>query len=148
MRIRRYEIADWRDVCSIYDLSKPDELKSERNPPIITSLDADTKMKALFHKSDILVAEQSNHVVGFTGTRANHISWLFVHPLYRRTRVAENLLQKAMLGLHGAVELNVAKSNKAAVSLYEKLGFVVQREFTGSFNGHEVQVLRLHKVLA
>jgi ribosomal protein S18 acetylase RimI-like enzyme len=143
MRIRRYEIADWNAVYSIYDLAKPDELKGELQLPLIPPLNNDTKMKALFHESEIFVAERDNQVVGFAGTRGNYISWLFVHPHHRRARVAENLIQEAIRELHGTIELNVAESNVAASCLYERLGFVVQREFFGSFNGQNCQVVRL-----
>jgi ribosomal protein S18 acetylase RimI-like enzyme len=143
MRIRRYNIADWNAVCSIYDLAKPDEFRGELELLHIPALNNDTKMKVLFHESEVFVAEQHGQVVGFAGTRGNYISWLFVHPLHRRAGIAKNLIQEAIRGLHGTIELNVAKSNEAASHLYEGLGFVVQREFTGNFNGQKCQVVRL-----
>jgi ribosomal protein S18 acetylase RimI-like enzyme len=143
MRIRRYDIADWDAVCSIYDLAKPDELRGELKVPLIPPLANDAEMRTLFHESEVFVAERDNQLVGFTGTRGNRISWLFVHPLHRRARIAESLVREAIRGLHGEIALNVLKSNKAASRLYEKLGFVVQHEFSGNFKGQECQVVRL-----
>jgi ribosomal protein S18 acetylase RimI-like enzyme len=89
------------------------------------------------------VAERAGVVVGFSGIHGNTVSWLFVHPLHRRALIAETLLQIAIVGVQGNIELNVVKSNEAAVRLYEKLGFNNLREVTGSFNGQDCQVLRL-----
>ena len=105
MRIRHYRIADWNAVCSIFDLAKPDEFKGELELPLIPALNNDTKMKALFHESEVFVAEQDGQVVGFAGTCGNYVSWLFVHPLYRRAGVAKNLIQEAIRGLNGTIEL-------------------------------------------
>jgi hypothetical protein len=45
--------------------------------------------------------------------------------------------------LQGPVTLNVGPWNHAARRLYEELGSVTDREFSGTFNGHEVAVLTL-----
>jgi ribosomal protein S18 acetylase RimI-like enzyme len=45
--------------------------------------------------------------------------------------------------LSGTITLNVGKNNQAARSLYETLGFVVDQEFVGKFNGHDVEVMKL-----
>lgn len=143
MQIRRYESSDWDAVCSIYDLSKPDEFRGEAKLPPIPLLSEDSTMKRSFQSSQIFVAVQGDAIVGFVGTQGNTVSWLFVHPSSRRALIAETLLKEAIVGLHGEIELNVVKSNDAAIRLYEKLGFRVLREVTSNFNGHECQVLRL-----
>lgn len=143
MHIREYKPSDWDAVCAIYDLSKPDEFKGQFKLPLIPPLNDDSKMKPSFHASKIFVAERADVVVGFSGIHGNTVSWLFVHPLHRRALIAETLLQRAIAGVQGNIELNVLKSNEAAVRLYEKLGFNVLREVTGSFNGQDCQVLRL-----
>lgn len=142
-QIRPYNPRDWKSVRAIYDLAKPDEPRGSVEVSAILPLDADIGMKALFQDSEIQVAECVGRVVGFAGTRGNRITWLFVHPAHRRQGVAESLLHHMLRELHGAVTLNVAKSNQAAVRLYKRLGFTIDSEFTGNFNGHLCQVMRL-----
>ena len=45
--------------------------------------------------------------------------------------------------LRGPITLNVGKWNQGARKPYDDLGFVVVREFLGTFNGHDVEVLTL-----
>jgi len=60
-----------------------------------------------------------------------------------RAGIAKALLQTIISRLRGTITLNVAKSNQAACRLYEQLGFEIEREFTGNFEGHELPVMRL-----
>jgi ribosomal protein S18 acetylase RimI-like enzyme len=144
VHIRPYSAPDWESVCAVYDLAKPDELRGSVESSAILPLNADVEMKALFQDSEVHVAEQTGHVLGFVGTRGNFITWLFVHPAHRRQRIAENLLRHVLERLRGVITLNVAKLNQPALRLYERLGFTIESEFAGKFNGHEVQVVRLH----
>jgi ribosomal protein S18 acetylase RimI-like enzyme len=143
VHIRPYIESDWKSVCLVYDMAKPDELRGSVELSAIPPLDADAEMKALFQDSEIHVAEQAGVVLGFVGTRGNFITWLFVHPAYRRQGVAASLLQHVVTGLSGEITLNVAKLNQPALRLYERLGFTIDREFTGNFNGHEIQAVKL-----
>lgn len=45
--------------------------------------------------------------------------------------------------LTGPITLNVVPTNYAARALYERMGFRVAKEFSGTFNGHDVQVMTL-----
>jgi ribosomal protein S18 acetylase RimI-like enzyme len=100
-------------------------------------------MQALFRDSAVLVGEVGGRVVGFAGNRGNFVSWLFVHPEFRRRGVAARLLRQVLLPLKGPVELNVAKNNQPAQALYEKAGFKLAEEFVGQWNGYECRVARL-----
>jgi ribosomal protein S18 acetylase RimI-like enzyme len=143
VHIRPYVVLDWESVCLVYDLAKPDELRGSVESSVIPALNADAEMKALFQASDIQVAERAGHVLGFVGTRGNFITWLFVHPAHRRQGIAVNLLDHVLRRLHGVVTLNVAKANQPALRLYERLGFTIEKEFSGNFNGHEIQAVKL-----
>ena len=143
VQIRPYVESDWKSVCLVYDLAKPDELRGSVELSTIPALDADAEMKALFQASEIHVAEQAGFVVGFVGTRGNFITWLFVHPAHRRQGVATSLLEHVVARLSGAITLNVAKLNEPALRLYERLGFTVESEFTGKFNGHDIQAVKV-----
>ena len=143
MTLRPYATGDWAAVCKIYDLSKPDELQGIVDPRTILPLEVDPDMKALFRASEILVAEESDRLAGFVGSRGNFISWLFVHPSFRRRGVATRLLSNLLGRLKPPVTLNVATRNTAALALYERNGFKIEREFMGRFHGVPCEVSRL-----
>ena len=143
MQIRPYASADWEAVCEIYDLSKPDEMRGGVDVGAIVPLQQDPSGRALFRDSAIVVADDGERVIGFAGHKDNYISWLFVHPAHRRQGVARALLNEIMGHLEGAVTLNVGPWNLPARRLYDAFGFATAREFIGTFNGHEVEVLTL-----
>jgi ribosomal protein S18 acetylase RimI-like enzyme len=147
MQIRQYCDSDWPTVREIYDLSKPDEIHGVVDASEIPPLEADRNMMELFHNSQLFVMEDAGRVVGFAGSRGTVITWLFVHPNDRRRGVADALVRELLARLDGTITLNVATTNAAARNLYEHLGFTVEREFTGQFNGHSCPVakLRYHK---
>jgi len=143
MQIRPYRAEDWPAVCEIYDLAKPEELAGVVPPEAICPLDSDAGMKRLFGESSIWVADVNSRPVGFAGNRANLITWLFVHPGFRRGGIAGALLRQLLASLERTVALNVAASNVGARTLYEKFGFRVEREFVGNFQGAPCSVARL-----
>ncbi len=100
-------------------------------------------MRKLFDASEMLVAETLRDIVAFAGYRQSHITWLFVHPAYRQRGIATALVQKLLARMDGSVSLNVVKTNLAARALYAGLGFVVEREFDGEFNGQACPAMRL-----
>jgi ribosomal protein S18 acetylase RimI-like enzyme len=130
-------------VCEIYNLSKPDELLGVVNAGGILPLEIDSDMQALFHGSQILVAEASHRIAGFSGSRDSFITWLFVHPAFRRKGVATALVREMLARLQAPVTLNVMMSNTPARTLYERLGFSVEREFEGKFQGTPCNVAKL-----
>jgi ribosomal protein S18 acetylase RimI-like enzyme len=143
MELRPYRTEDWATVCEIYDHSKPDELRGVVDPNAILPLDADPNMKALFSDSRIVVMEDADRVVGFAGSRDSFITWLFAHPVFRRKGVATALVRHVLAQLESPVTLNVAMSNAAARALYERIGFKVEREFQGNFQGIPCRVAKL-----
>ena len=143
MQIGPYRDTDWPSVREIYDLSKPDELRGVVDASEIPPLEDDPDMKVLFHESQILVVEDSDRIVGFGGSRGTIITWLFVHPNHRRKGVASALVRELLARLDGTITLNVATTNTTACNLYKRMGFTVEREFIGKFNGHSCSVAKL-----
>ena len=80
------------------------------------------------------------------GNRGSLITWLFVHPSFRRRGVGTALVKDLLRKLDQPVTLNVALTNGPALSLYQHMGFKVEREFVGDFNGRPCKVARLHYV--
>ena len=143
MPIRPYRDTDWAVVRDIYDLAKPDEMRGVVDASAIPPLEAEPDMMALFQSSQILVMESGGQIVGFGRSRGTSITWLFVHPEYRRKGIAHALVLEMLERLVGTITLNVATTNVAAYNLYRRLGFTVEREFVGQFNGHACPVAKL-----
>jgi ribosomal protein S18 acetylase RimI-like enzyme len=143
VNLRSYRSNDWTAVCEIYNLSKPDELLGVVDSGSILPLETDSDMQALFRGSQILVAEDSDRIAGFGGNRGSFITWLFVHPAFRRRGVATALVRDMLARLQQPVTLNVMVSNMAARALYERIGFNVEREFQGNFQGRACGVAKL-----
>ena len=133
--LRPYSHDDWAAVCEIYDLAKLDEMEGVIGGVAIPPLQADAEMQALFLDSIIVVMERAGRVVGFAGSRNSSITWLFVHPASRRKGVATALIHDMLARLKQPVTLNVVGGNVAARTLYERLGFKLEREFVGQFRG-------------
>jgi ribosomal protein S18 acetylase RimI-like enzyme len=143
MEIRPYVSSDWKDVCEIYDLSKPDEMRGSVTVEAVLPLEHDPSMLVLFRDSLIVVAEEADQIIGFGGLKGNYISWLFVHPSHRRQGVARSLLREIMGRIEGTITLNVAAENHPARNLYGGLGFTIARKFIGQYEGHDLAVLTL-----
>jgi ribosomal protein S18 acetylase RimI-like enzyme len=145
MMLRSYRDEDWPAVCEIYDLAKPEELSGVVLPEAILPLDSDSNMRQHFGDSTITVAELGSRIVGFTGNRDSFITWLFVHPEFRKVGVASALLRRLLASLDHPVVLNVTSGNIPARTLYERFGFQVEREYVGNFQGTPCAVAKLRR---
>jgi ribosomal protein S18 acetylase RimI-like enzyme len=87
--------------------------------------------------------EDAGRIIGFAGNRDRFITWLFVHPDSRRKGVATAMVRQLLDQLDGTVTLNVVKGNTPALTLYQSLGFAVEREFPGNFQGTPCTVAKL-----
>lgn len=141
--LRAYRSGDWTSVCEIYNLSKPEELLGVIEAEAILPLETDSDMQALFRGSQIIVAEDSHRILGFGGHRGSFITWLFVHPAFRRKGVATALVHEMLARLQEPVTLIVMTSNLPARAFYERSGFRVEQEFQGHFQGRPCSVAKL-----
>lgn len=144
MIIRDYKDTDWAQIKEIYNLSKPDEMRGSVDLRALIPLEKDERTIQLFHDSQIFVVEQDSIVLGFAGNKGNYISWLFVHPNYRKKGIGKLLIEHTLNRLTGLIKLNVAKNNSAARALYKKYGFQIEREFEGNYNGYKSQAVTLY----
>ena len=143
MHLRPFQGEDWDAVCEIYDLSKPDEMRDVVDPQSLLPLVNDEAMTRLFRVSQIVVAEEAARVVGFAGHRGSFITWLFVHPQFRRRGIAKALVHDLIARLEHPITLNVVSGNAAARALYAQLDFKVERELRGNFQGWSCNVCKL-----
>lgn len=145
MVIRPYRPDDWPAVRDIHDLCKPDEMRGSVDLEAIIPIEEDEATLVLFARSSIVVADEAGGIAGFAGTIGSYISWLCVHPAHRRRRVATRLLRHLLDSIGEGATLNVSKHNGPARRLYEQMGFVIDADFVGTFNGREVPVLKLRR---
>ncbi len=114
--IRAYKDNDWLQITTIYDLSKPVEMKG---------------------------IEDEEKILGFAGRKKDIISWLFVHPNYRSKGIGRNLLNAVIASWEGSFILNVTKDNTAAKALYSSAGFHIFEEFEGNMYGRKIPAVRM-----
>lgn len=108
-----------------------------------------------------IVAEEENKIVGyvmcrvetafsgFSPAKRGHIISIAVLPNYRRRGIGEMLLKEALNALinHYGVKdcyLEVRVSNEAAINLYKKLGFKIERVIRGYYaDGENAYLMRI-----
>ncbi len=135
--IRNFLESDFEQVSEIYSLAKLDELRFEEQAFELLSLrDDETRLQALM-ESEIFVYED-NGLLGYGAIYQNVIRSLFVHPLFRGKGIGSALFDHLMSRVETPATLYVAKSNLPAISMYQKQGFEVTREFETSYNGKAV----------
>jgi ribosomal protein S18 acetylase RimI-like enzyme len=123
VHLRSYRSDDWTAVCEIYNLSKPEELLGVIDSRSILPLESDSDMQALFRGSQILVAEHLDRIAGFGGNRGSFITWLFVHPGFRRRGVATALVRDMLARLQQPITLNVMVRNIPARACQRRAKF-------------------------
>ena len=144
--IRAYKESDFSFIESIYNASKIDEFAGEKFDVTVVPLSQDQQMLELLRESKIYIYEKRD-IVGFAGTKGNYISWLFVHPDFRGNNIGKKLVSHVLSELDGEVTLYVARSNTAAINLYQNFGFKIVKEFTGRYLGNPIVVLKMSIVI-
>ena len=137
MAVRPYQPQDFPHVVEIYAQAKLDEFEFESARFELLPLDQDHERLEHFHCSQVVVWDDG--VVGaFAVWSDATVRALFVHPAARGKGVARQLMRYMLAQIDGEAALNVVRSNTAARSLYEQLGFRVTGEYEISYNGTTV----------
>lgn len=135
--IRPYTDADFAAVCRIYLEAKADELLFEPGTIEITPLERDARILAAFRQSNVLVFEDCR-VMGFAATNDGQLRALFVAREARGRGVGSALLSAVLDNAAAGLQLNVAKSNLAALAFYEAFGFTATGECLNAYAGREI----------
>ena len=137
MSIRSFNIGDFEEIESIYNISKLDELRYESLTfELLPLVKDEPRLKSLM-ESQIFVYEDGR-ILGYGACHGSEIKALFVHPSSRGLGIGSKLFS-FMLQLVGTpTTLYVAKTNEPAKSLYSRYGFQVIDEFVTSYNGVSV----------
>jgi len=104
-------------------------------------------MRSLLNNADIYyVAEYEGKIVGYIiarkeNNKLGHIISIAVHPDYRRIGLGTVLMKKAEDSLRNLgcyrVYLEVRVSNKPAIQLYKKLGYIIVRTIPSYYSDGE-----------
>ncbi len=126
--IREYKIADWPEVCRVFDRSKPYELAAGGVAESFVPLAEDTARMDQFSKSTVLVWEEGKEIRGFAGFTGSYIGWLFVEPDAFRKGIGRALLRQVVGRIDGEPWLWSMNDNRAAIGLYRSEGFEITEE--------------------
>ncbi|MCH8529477.1 MAG: GNAT family N-acetyltransferase [Saccharospirillum sp.] len=137
MYIRAYRDDDFPSIAEIYDSSKLDELVFEEGPFELLPLERDEKRLKETMESTLYVYEDGE-ILGYGAVFGNEIRALFVHPSFRGKGVGKKLLDHLITQAETPATLHVAKSNRAAKSIYQKHGFRVTEEYVATYDGKQV----------
>jgi ribosomal protein S18 acetylase RimI-like enzyme len=107
-------------------------------------LEKDENLKTEFTRSQIVVAEFGNQILGFAGNNNDYISFMFVHPDHFGKGIGKALLKELLINCEHA-HLAVLKENIGAINLYKSFGFEIEKEFEGVYNGIKCNGLKMVK---
>jgi ribosomal protein S18 acetylase RimI-like enzyme len=142
LTIHDYAPDDWPAVCRIHDRARPDELRGSFDARAFVPLAEDPESEYLA-ACEVFVARDGDEVVGFAGTDVPYLAWLYVDPAAYRRGVGRALLEHGLERLGDTAWTITCGNNTAALDLYRKLGFRVEKRFTGKNAGYEGPVVRL-----
>ncbi len=136
MKIRTYFNDDWPRVCEIHDAARADELSAAGLMDAYLTLEQTGEAEG-FNNYHRLVAEVSGEVQGFVAFTETELSWLYVNPRCYGRGIASALIQAALKETGAALTVEVLDGNAAALSVYERAGFVKVGRATGRMPGNE-----------
>ena len=142
---RNYEDKDWKSICEIHDLARPDELVGSCDPRGFIPIEQDKEVKDL-KRGKKFVAIQDDHVIGFVGVDGDYLAWLYVHPNSYGKGVGRELLRIAIREIGDGAWTVVLDGNKKAIALYESEGFQEETRFDGNNNGYPCRCIKMKRV--
>ena len=142
--VRPFKSADWKAICRIHDLARPDEIEGSCDPRAFVPIEEDEEVEQL-KKCRKLVAVTEKAVVGFIGIDAGYIGWLYVHPDYYSKGVGRKLLQAGLELVKGKAWTIALEGNNRAIGLYQSEGFQEARRYQSENAGYPCTCIRLEK---
>ena len=92
---------------------------------------------------EILVAEDSDGVCGFSAIDGEELLYICVATSHRRNGIGTRLLSKTMERSAGRLVLDVFERNSGAIRFYERHGFVTLDHSNGRLNEGGIQKRRM-----
>lgn len=143
INIRPYRVSDKKQLLEILDLNIPQYFAESELDDLKNYLENEIE--------EYFVAEVDNQLIGGGGINFDKksytakISWDFIHPLFQRKGIGENLLKHRLEILKTMDEVKdiIVRTSQLAYKFYEKNGFVLQEVIADYWaKGFDVYVMR------
>ncbi len=141
---REYEDRDWKAICQIHDLARPDELRGSCDPRAFVPIEQDKEMEEL-KACRKFVACVDEQVIGFVGVDDKYLAWLYIDPSQYGKGIGRELLRIGLYEIGEGAWTIVLDGNQRAIKLYESGGFQEVKRFTGDNAGYPCTCLRLER---
>lgn len=153
--IRRMEKGDIPHVQQIAKTSWNDAYQGiiplEIQEKFLALAYSDEMMKKRLEKSNMLVSEVGEKIVGFVDfspVKENgdvELAAIYIDPPHQSNGLGTALLKEGLTILEGAkrIFVNVEKENLSGTAFYESKGFIVVSEFNDYFDGHILKAVRM-----
>ena len=142
--LRPYHPEDWKAICQIHDLARPDELLGSCDPRAFVPIEEDEEVEHLT-KCQKIVAVVGKTVVGFIGVDATYIGWLYIHPDFYGQGIGRKLLQAGLGLVEGKAWTIALDGNSRAINLYQSEGFLVVNRYKSDNAGYPCACVRLER---
>ena len=141
---RTYEDKDWKAICRIHDLARPDELRGSCDPRGFVPIEQDKEAEDL-KACRKFVACVDEQVVGFVGVDDKYLAWLYVDPSHYGKGIGRELLRMGLREIGAGAWTIALDGNHKAIKLYESEGFQEVKRYAGENNGYPCTCLRLER---
>ena len=141
---REYQDADWKAICQIHDLARPDELLGSCDPRAFVPIEQDKEVEEL-NSSRKFVANIDEEVVGFVGVDDKYLAWLYVDPAHYGQGIGRELLRIGLREIGEGAWTIVLDGNHSAIKLYESEGFQEVKRFVGDNAGYPCTGVKLER---
>ena len=141
---REYQESDWKAICQIHDLARPDELRGSCDPRAFVPIEQDKEVEAL-KTSRKFVACDDEKVVGFVGVDEKYLAWLYIDPSHYGRGIGRELLKISIREIGTGAWTIVLDGNQKAISLYKSEGFQELRRFQSDNAGYPCTCIRMER---
>lgn len=137
MIIRRVTDRDLEEIAAIHDAARKEELKLAGLEDAFLPFSVCAERENLFGYEGLFVAETEGRILGFAACSREELAWLYVWPTVFRRGIGSSLVSCVLKAYPEIRYVEVLKGNFPAAALYEKMGFSMVREISGSMPGNE-----------
>jgi ribosomal protein S18 acetylase RimI-like enzyme len=142
--LRSFQPADWKAICRIHDLARPDELKGSCDPRAFVPIEEDQEVEHLKNCMK-LVAVVDGAVVGFIGIDGGYIGWLYIQPDFYGQGIGRKLLKSGLEHVTEKAWTIALDGNTRAIHLYQSEGFLEVNRYNSDNAGYPCTCVRLER---
>ena len=141
---RAYKDEDWKAICQIHDLARPDELLGSCDPRAFVPIEQDKEVEEL-RASRKFVACIDERVVGFVGVDDKYLAWLYIDPGQYGKGIGRELLRIGLREIGEGAWTIALDGNHKAIKLYESEGFREVKRYASDNAGYPCTGVKLER---